>query len=66
MRNAIDRIFHATTKRTAQRRYEKVLALRDAYVAETPGVDAVFASLERHWPKLVNAIESDRIPSMTS
>jgi transposase-like protein len=58
----IDRIFQAKTKRTAQRRYTKVLACQAAYVAAMPGLAAVFASLERHWPKLVNAIESDRIP----
>jgi len=62
LQEQLDRIFRAKTKRTAQRRYEKVLALREAYVAQTPAVAAVFASLERHWPKLVNAIESDCIP----
>jgi transposase-like protein len=58
----IDRIFRAKTKRTAQRRYDKLLALQEAYVTQTPAVAGVFASLERHWPKLVNAIGSDRIP----
>ena len=62
LQKQLDAIFQAKTKRTAERRYEKVLALREAYVAQTPEVEAVFASLERHWPKLVNAIESDRIP----
>jgi transposase-like protein len=62
LQKQLDGIFRAKTKRTAQRRYEKVLALREAYVAQTPEVEALFASLERHWPKLVNAIESDRIP----
>jgi len=62
LQEQIDRIFRAKTKRTAQRRYDKVLALQEAYVAETPDIAAVFASLARHWPKLVNAIESDRIP----
>ncbi|MBX0331019.1 transposase, partial [Oscillochloris sp. ZM17-4] len=62
LQKQLDGIFQAKTKRTAQRRYDKILALRDAYVAATPEVEAVFASLERHWPKLVNAIESDRIP----
>ena len=55
-------VFWAKTKRTAHQRYEAVLALRKTYVEATPEVDAVFASLERHWPTLVNAIESDRIP----
>ncbi len=62
LQSQLDAIFQAKTKRTAQRRYEKVLALREAYVAQTPEVEALFASLERHWPKLVNAIESERIP----
>jgi transposase-like protein len=58
----LKRIFWAKTKRTAERRYEWVLALRTDYVAAQPEVAAVFASLEHHWPKLVNAIESERIP----
>jgi transposase-like protein len=62
LQEQINRIFQAKTKRTAQRRYTKVMACQAAYVAAMPGVAAVFASLERHWPKLVNAIESDRIP----
>lgn len=62
LQEQIDRIFRAKTKRTAWRRYEKVLALQEAYVAAVPAVAAVFASLERHWPKLVNAIERDCIP----
>ncbi|MBM3135664.1 MAG: transposase [Chloroflexi bacterium] len=53
---------NAETKRTAQARYEKVMALRKQYVAETPGAVVVFDFLETHWPKLVNGIESDRIP----
>jgi len=56
LQERIDQIFRAKTKRTAQRRYDRVLALQDAYVAQTPAVVAIFASLERHWPKLVNAI----------
>jgi len=62
LQDQLDRIFRATTKRTAQRRYAKVMALQQTYMAATPAVAAVFASLERHWPKLVNAIESERIP----
>jgi len=58
-----DRIFAARTKRTAQQRLEKVLAQRERFVAETPKADAVFAFLERHWPYLVNSIESRHIPT---
>ena len=56
-------IFDARTKRTAQRRYEQVLAQRETFVAQTPEAEAAFEFLERHWPKLVNAIESRLIPT---
>jgi transposase-like protein len=59
---ALQGIFEAKTKRTARERYDKVLALREGYAAKTPPVASVFDSLERHFPKLVNAIESERIP----
>ncbi len=59
----IDAIFTARTKRTAWRRYAKVLALRDTFVQPTPESVAIFDFLERHWPKLVNAIESRIIPT---
>jgi transposase-like protein len=62
LRQAIQRIFEAQTKRTAHQRYESVLALREKYVQEMPGTAAIFDFLERHWPKLVNAIESQIIP----
>jgi transposase-like protein len=62
LQEEIDCIFGARTKRTAQRRYEKVLAQRERFVAETPKADAAFRFLERHWPTLVNAIESKHIP----
>jgi len=62
LRLAIQHIFAARTKRTAQKRYESVLTLRETYVRETPGTAALFDFLERHWPKLVNGIESQLIP----
>lgn len=63
LRDSIDQIFQAHTKRTAQRRYEQVMAQRDAFVAQTPEVQTTFAFLERHWPRLVNAIDSHLIPT---
>jgi transposase len=62
LKKQIDAIFQVKTRRTAQKRYAQVFALRDKYVAQTPEVDSVFDSLQRHWPKLVNAIESTIIP----
>lgn len=63
LRAEINHIFDARTKRTAQRRYEQVLAQRTKFVTQTPEVKVVFDLLERHWPKLVNAIESRLIPT---
>ncbi len=59
----IHQIFQAKTKRTAHKRYAQVIALRADYVQQTPAAVAIFDSLERHWPKLVNSIESTLIPS---
>lgn len=63
LKDDIDRIFQACTKRTAWRRYEAVLAQRQAFVSQTLEAAAVFDFLERHWPTLVNAIESQHIPA---
>jgi len=63
LKQAMQEIFRAKTKRTAQKRYEQVMALRPEYVQQMPGADAIFGSLERHWPKLNNSIESAIIPS---
>lgn len=62
LRRAIVQTFQAKTKRTAQKRYEAVLTLRQQFVQQNSEAAAIFNFLERHWPKLVNAIESDLIP----
>jgi len=62
LREALDGVLAAETKRTAQRRYEAVLAQREALLASEPGLASVFATLETHWPTLLNGIESDLIP----
>lgn len=62
LKEQIDAIFRAKTRRTAEKRYRKVMALRLQYVTRTPAVASVFDSLERHWPTLVNGIESTIIP----
>jgi transposase-like protein len=62
LKQAIYHIFEARTKRTAQKRYEKVMTWREPYVTQSPGAATIFDFLERHWPTLVNAIESNVIP----
>ena len=63
LKQQIYAIFDAKTKRTAEKRCAEVLALRERYVQETPGAAVIFDFLERHWPTLVNGIESDLIPT---
>jgi len=63
LKEDIQFIFQAKTKRTAQKRFERVIALRSDYIQQTPDAALIFDSLERHWPKLINSIESTIIPS---
>ena len=63
LKHDIDRIFRARTKRTACRRYARVMAQREDFVAETPEAQTIFDFLERHWPKLLNSIESRIVPA---
>ena len=39
------------------------MALWERYLAGTAAAAAIFPFLERHWPKLVNGIEIDSIPT---
>jgi hypothetical protein len=62
LREALDGVLTAETKRTAQGRYAALLAQREALLEIEPGLASVFATLETHWPTLINGIESDLIP----
>jgi transposase len=62
LKEQILKIFNTTSKRIAMRRYQKVMSLEKTYVEKKTEVSAVFNTLERHWPKLINAIESTIIP----
>lgn len=59
---AITHLFQAQTQKTVRKRFAELLELRTSYVARTPDIVCVFDSLENHFPKLVNAIESPLIP----
>jgi transposase-like protein len=63
LKRLIYAIFDAQTPAQAQERYGEVRALQAAYVQAQPQAQAIFDFLERHWPRLVNAIGSDRIPT---
>jgi hypothetical protein len=62
LHDAIAHLFHAKTQKTIRKRFHALMALRDQYVAQTPAVSCVFDSLQRHFPKLINAIENPLIP----
>jgi len=62
LHEAITNLFHAQTQKTVRQRFAALMALRETYVTKTPEIACVFDSLERHFPKLVNAIESPDIP----
>jgi len=62
LKEKMDAIFQVKTRRTAQKRYTAVMFLQEQYVAQQPEVVSIFESLERHWPTLVNGIESTIIP----
>jgi transposase-like protein len=63
LKQEIYHIFDARTKRTAQKRYHRVRALREKYVRETPAAAVILQFLERHWATLLNGLESDLIPT---
>jgi hypothetical protein len=62
LHETIAHLFHAKTQKTIRKRFYALMALRDQYVAQTPEVACVFNSLQRHFPKLINAIENPLIP----
>jgi transposase-like protein len=62
LKKQIYKVFDAKTRRTVDKRYRKVMALREQYVAQMPQAQRLFNFLERHYPKLVNAVENPLIP----
>ncbi len=62
LKEKIDFIFNAKTQRTAEKRYTQVMELEQHYIKEEPEVSCIFDTLKKHWPTLVNGIESTIIP----
>jgi len=63
LKEMISAALNAQTKRTAQKHYDQIMDWRTQYVAANPESAAIFDFLETHWPKLINGIESDLIPT---
>ena len=62
LHTALTQLFQAHSQKTVRQRFAELQALRAEYVARTPDIACVFDSLDSHFPKLVNAIESATIP----
>jgi hypothetical protein len=62
LKEKIYKIFNARSKKTVNKRYRAVMALKDTYVALLPEAQRIFDFLERHYPKLVNALENPLVP----
>ena len=62
LKNQLYNIFQAQSKKTVNKRYREVMSLRESYVAQTPEAHRIFDFLERHFPKLVNAVDNPLIP----
>jgi hypothetical protein len=62
LKEQIYKVFDAKTRRTVDKRYRKVMALKDQYMTQMPEAARIFDFLERHYPKLVNAVENPLSP----
>jgi len=62
LKEKIYRIFKAKSKKAVNKRYREVMALKEEYVAQMPDAQRIFHFLERHFPKLVNAVENPLVP----
>jgi len=68
LKEQVYEIFEAKTKKTVNKRYRQVMALKDPYVAQMPDAQRIFDFLDRHYPKPVLSLPKGwstpwRIPS---
>jgi transposase-like protein len=62
LKEQLYQVFKAKSKKTVNKRYHKVMALQSEYVTHMPDAQRIFDFLERHYPKLVNAVENPLVP----
>jgi transposase-like protein len=62
LRQQMDGIFQAKTRRTVEKRYAELIGQRAQLVQAEPRLQPVFDSLARHYPHLVNAYDHPLIP----
>jgi transposase-like protein len=63
LKQQIYAIFDTFSPDEAHSRFQEVLALKQTYLQATPASLVIFDFLQLHWPKLVNAIGSQLIPT---
>ena len=62
LRQQIDHIFQAKTRRTVEKRYAELMAQRAQLLHAEPRLEPMLDSLSRHFPTLVNAYDQPLIP----
>ena len=62
LRQQVDRVFQPKSRRTVEHRYAELLVQRAQLVQAEPRLEAIFASVARHYPTLVNAYDNALIP----
>jgi transposase-like protein len=62
LRQQLDQVFQAKTRRTVEKRYAAWREGRAAWVSAEPWLAPIFDSVERHYPLLVNAYGQPHIP----
>jgi transposase-like protein len=62
LRQQMDRIFQAPTRRTVQKRYDQLMARRAKLILAEPRLAPLLDSLEHHYPLLLNAYDNPLIP----
>jgi transposase-like protein len=62
LRQHLDHIFQAKTRRTVEKRYAELMAQRAQLLQTEPRLEPMFDSLMRHYPMLVNAYDQPLIP----
>jgi hypothetical protein len=62
LRQQLDHVFQAKTRRTVDKRYAELMAHREELLRTEPGLEPILDSLLRHYPNLVNAYDHSLIP----
>lgn len=62
LKEQLYKIFQAQSLKTVNKRYRAVMAKKDHFVSQHPEAQRLFDFLQRHFPKLNNAVEDPLTP----